>query len=259
MQHQHYDLKYLEAGRVVEVALEGLANVRLMDHASYQEYKADRRYSFVGGLVSSPTYRLTIPADGHWHVVLDLGGQPGRLKSGVRVLQKQPEFVKKSTLVAAPSLYLGRKGEPRESDVFIVHVPEDKPLVRSFAFALRKKGLKVSYDDFELLPEDNLYQKVNAGMDSCNLGIAVVSRSFVKQGWIEGGVARMSVKSFSGKQVLLPLWHDILRDEALEFCSGIACLESHNTAVNTLDEIAEDVAVFVQALGSAGKKEAAFF
>ena len=245
MHHQHYDLNHVEAGRVVEVALEGAANVRIMDHASYQDFKAGRRYGFLGGFVSASPYRVPIPSGGHWHVVLDLGGQPGRLRSGVRVLAGQFAPVRTSTLMAVPSLYLGRRGDSKAQDVFIVHAPEDKAVVRTFAFALRKKGLKVAYDDFELNSGDNLHQKVNGGLDDSNFGIVVISRSFVKQKWVEGGIAQLAVKTFSGKQVLLPLWHDIMRGEALEFCPGIADLESRNTAVSTFDEIAEDVARFV--------------
>lgn len=245
MHHQHYDLNQVEAGRVVEVALDGAANVRLMDHASYQDFKAGRKHGFIGGFVTAPTYRVPIPMGGHWHVVLDLGGQPGRLRSGVRVLPGQLAPVRASTLAAVPSLYLGRRGDSKARDVFIVHAPEDKGMVRSFAFALRKKALRVAYDEFEVNAGDNLSQKVYGGMESSSCGIVVVSRSFVKQGLVEGGIAQLAVKTFSGKQMLLPLWHDIMREEALEFCACIADLESRNTAVNTFEEIAEDVAKLV--------------
>lgn len=247
MHHQHYDLNHVEAGRVVEVALDGAANVRIMNHASYQDFKAGRRYGFLGGFVSTSPYRIPIPACGHWHVVLDFGGQPGKLRSGVRILPGQVAPARVSSLMSVPSLFLGRRGDSRAQDVFILHAPDDKAVVRSFGFALRKKGLKVAYDEYELNTGDNLHKKVNIGMESSNCGIVVISRSFVKQGWVEGGIAQLAVKSFSGKQVLLPLWHDIIREEVLEFCTSIAGLESRNTAVNTFDEIAEDVAGFVLA------------
>ncbi len=246
MHHQHYDLNHVEAGRVVEVALDGAANVRIMDHASYLDFKAGRRHGFLGGFVSESPFRVPLPAGGHWHVVLDLGGQPGRLRSGVRVLPGQLAPVRTTTLMSVPSLYLGRRGDGKAQDVFIVHVQEDKAVVRAFAFALRKKGLKVAYDEFELSPGDNLHQKVNGGIDSCNFGIVIISRSFVKQGWVEGGIAQLAVKSFSGKQVLLPLWHDIMRGEALEFCAAMTELESRNTAVSTNDDIAEEIAAFLR-------------
>lgn len=242
LQHQHYDLNHIEAGRIVEVALDGAANVRIMDHASYQDFKAGRKHGFIGGYVKESPYRAAIPTGGHWHVVLDLGGQAGRLRSGVRVLQGQLAPVRTTSLAVVPSLYIGKRGDARAQDVFIVHVAEDKAVVRTFAFALRKKGLRVSYDDFELDPEDSVYQKVNTGMENSCFGVVVVSRSLVKQGWVEGGIAQMAVKTFSGKQVLLPLWHDIMREEVLEFCADIANLESRNTAVNTFEEIAEDIA-----------------
>ena len=86
LQHQHYDLGHMEAGRVVEVILGSAANVRIMDHASYQEYRAGRRHMYIGGLVTVSPYRTVIPQRGHWHVVLDLDGRPGVIRSSVRVL-----------------------------------------------------------------------------------------------------------------------------------------------------------------------------
>ena len=242
MQHQHYDLNHVEAGKVVEVALDGAANVRIMNHTSFQDFRAGRKHGFIGGYVTPPLYRATIPAGGHWHVILDLGGQSGKLRSGVRVLPGNLPPVRSLTLAAIPSLYLGRRGEKREQDVFIAHVAEDKTVVRSFAFALRKKGLRVSYEGAELQAGDNLFQKLNREIDKSFCGIVLISRSFVKQGWVEGGISELTVKTFTGKQALLPVWHDIMREEVIQFCTGMADLVSRNTAVNTFDEIAEDVA-----------------
>jgi hypothetical protein len=257
LQHQHYDLSHVEAGRIVEVILEDAANVRIMNHASYQEYKAGRRHVFIGGFVTSSPFRASIPEGGHWHVVLDLGGHPGRIRSSVRVLpgtlsqtspQTPPEQEPKkvSPLAAVPSLVLGRRGEYRPNDVFILHVPDDKAVVRSFAFALRKKGLRVAYDDFELTAGDNAHKKVNSGVGTSNFGVVVISRSLVKQGWVDASVAELTMRPFSGKQMLMPLWHDITRGEALEFCAEIANLMGRHTGVNTYDEIAEDIASLLQ-------------
>ena len=251
MQHQHYDLGHMEAGRVVEVILGSAANVRIMDHASYQEYRAGRRHMYIGGLMTVSPYRAVIPQRGHWHVVLDLDGRPGVIRSSVRVLAgtqlsddvRQPE--RTSALAAAPSLVLGR-GEKRSNDVFILHVPEDKAVVRAFAFALRKKGLKVAYDDFELVKGDSPHKKVNAGMGGSRLGVAVISRPFVMQGWVTGGIGDLAVRPLSGKQSLMPLWHDITRNEVLEFCADIADLVGCHTGISTYDEIAEDIAALLE-------------
>jgi hypothetical protein len=261
LQHQHYDLEHVEAGRVVEVALDGAANVRIMNHASYQEYRVGRRHVFLGGFVTTSPYRAAIPEEGHWHVVLDLGGQPGRIRSGVRVLPRSqpsapgvprdttppaPAPARASSLGDVPSLVLSRRGESRPQDVFILYVPEDRAVVRAFAFALRKQGLRVAYDEYALNPGGNVHRKVSDGLRDSSFGVAVVSRALVKQGWA-AGLAGLAVKPFSGKQVLLLLWHDIMRTEALEFCADIAGLKARHTAVSTFDELAEDIAALLQA------------
>jgi hypothetical protein len=251
LQHQHYDLGQVEAGRVVEVILGGAANVRIMDHSSYQEYRAERRHMFVGGFVTASSYRAAIPERGHWHVVLDLGGRSGHIRSTVRVLpgtltvEDDDPPLRSSALASAPSLVLAR-GEKRPHDVFILHVPEDKAVVRAFAFALRKKGLKVTYDDYELAPGDSAHKKVNAGMGGSHFGVAVISRPFIMQGWVTGGVGDLAVRPLTGKQALMPLWHDITRGETLEFCPDIAGLVACHTGVSTYDEIADDIVALLK-------------
>lgn len=243
MQHQHYDLKHIDAGRVVEVALGSAANVRIMDHASYQDFIAGNRCRFIGGHVTSSPFRATIPTTDHWHVIVDLGGEAGVLKSGVRVLPGYLPPPSAKPLLLVPSLNLGRQN--KEQDVFILHVAEDKAMVRFFAFALRKTGLKVAYDEYELHADDDLYSKAKAGINDSSCGIVIMSRSLIKQGWVEAGIGDLAVKAFSGKQVLLPVWHDITRNEVIEFCPGMANLAACNTAVSTLEEIADDIAGLV--------------
>lgn len=81
--------KEIDAGPddVVEVAVDGQANVMLLDTPNYEKYRRGEAFRYHVGLATSSPMRLTPPRQGRWHVVVDLGGYPGRVRAEVRVLQ----------------------------------------------------------------------------------------------------------------------------------------------------------------------------
>lgn len=87
MDFTDYDLGWLRAGVGVEVILSGTeANVRLVDSANFSSYRSGLSHRYWGGHYSRSPIYLTVPHDGHWHVVIDLGGYGGSVRSSVRVL-----------------------------------------------------------------------------------------------------------------------------------------------------------------------------
>jgi Domain of unknown function (DUF1883) len=70
----------------VEVTLANAANVRLLDSLNFNSYRQGNQYRFYGGYVTRSPYRVRVPNAGHWHLVLDLGGYAGQIRSSVRVL-----------------------------------------------------------------------------------------------------------------------------------------------------------------------------
>lgn len=86
MDFVHYDLNQLRGSEVVEVTLDSAANVRLLDSLNFRGYREGRQYTFYGGYVAQSPYRIQVPRSGVWHLVIDLGGYSGQVRSGVRVL-----------------------------------------------------------------------------------------------------------------------------------------------------------------------------
>lgn len=71
-----------------------------------------------------------------------------------------------------------------EYDVFICHASEDKePFVRKLAEKLSNKGLKVWYDEFELLLGDSLISKIDFGLNKSRYGVVVLSKHFFRKSW----------------------------------------------------------------------------
>lgn len=86
MKFGHTDLGQVRRGTVVEVELSARANVLLLDSSNFAHYRNRRRYRYYGGSVNRSPVRLTVPFNGHWHVVVDLGGYAGRANFTVSVL-----------------------------------------------------------------------------------------------------------------------------------------------------------------------------
>lgn len=87
MKFTHYDLNFLQKGKVVEITLKGnAANVLLLDSINFSHYKNGRQYKYFGSHMTTSTSKRPIPNSGHWHVVIDLGGYAGSVESSVQVL-----------------------------------------------------------------------------------------------------------------------------------------------------------------------------
>lgn len=250
MQFQKYDLGQVHSGSIVEVTLGYAANVRVMTSSNFSNFKRGKKHSFIGGYVKRSPFKAIIPNSGHWYVVVDLGGRTGKVSSSVRVLPGKLPVAKQQSLSSVPSLNLGRDTTPesykpsdREYDVFISHASEDKDeFVRPLAEALVSKGLRVWYDEFELKIGDSLRRKIDAGLARSNFGIVVISRHFIKKGWTNYELDGLITRNVSGEQILLPIWHEITKQEVIDYSPSLADKVARNTAVNTVDEMAVEIA-----------------
>lgn len=74
MQSRVFDLGTLRKNAVVTVLLRASANVRLMTKANYRAYERRQFYKMLGGVAITPMFKLTIPSNGHWVVVVDVDG-----------------------------------------------------------------------------------------------------------------------------------------------------------------------------------------
>lgn len=250
MRFVRHDLGQRQAGEIVEVSLSGnAANVRLLDSSNFQSFQAGRQHRFYGGLVKKSPVRLQIPHSGRWYVTVDLQGLGGSVRSSVRVLPRAlPEF-RQAPLSSIPSLLreappvTDSKDDNRTFDVFISHASEDKVgVVDSLAEALRDMGLSVWYDDFELKIGDSLRRKIDHGLRRSRFGIVVLSRAFFKKGWTNYELDGLVTRAVTGEQILLPIWHDISKQEVIDYSPSLADKVARSTATHTVEEIAREIA-----------------
>lgn len=252
MQFIHNDLGQRQRGEIVEITLTSGANVRLMDSSNFSNYKNGRRHQYIGGLAKQSPVRLQIPNSGHWHVAIDMQGLRGNTRASVRVVPSALPEIREAPLSSIPSLVRGNPppsvevgGEPY--DVFISHASEDKEaIVRSLANSLTAHGLRVWYDEFTLRIGDSLRQKIDRGLATSRVGLVVLSPSFIAKGWTNYELDGIVTRTVSGEQILLPIWHNITKQEVVDFSLSLADKVARSTATHTVDEIAKEIADLLQ-------------
>jgi hypothetical protein len=132
--------------------------------------------------------------------------------------------------------------ENKSFDFFISHASEDKEsFVRPLADSLIRNGIKVWYDEFQLQIGDSLRKKIDEGLKYSKYGIVVLSRDFFNKNWPEYELNGLVAKEMNGIKVILPIWHNVTRDEVLSFSPTLADKIALNTAIYTIDEIVNDL------------------
>ena len=218
-----------------------------MDSSNYSNYKNGRRHRYYGGYVKRSPYKITVPNSAHWYVTIDLGGYAGTVRHSVRVLSGAlPVARERLPLAEEPNLYVETVESDKEYDVFISHASEDKEdVVRPLAKSLKEKGISVWYDEFELKIGDSLRRKIDQGLSKSRFGIVVISRAFIKKGWTNYELDGLMTKAISGEQILLPIWHDITKQEVIDYSPSLADKVARNTSQETVEEIAEEIAEMI--------------
>ena len=187
---------------------------------------------------------------------MDLGGHAGKVSASINLLPGLLKPIKQPSLKDISSLYLGNYQESAPEnensikgyDVFISHASEDKESVaRPLANALVKLGISVWYDEFELKIGDSLRRKIDNGLAHSNFGIVVISKNFINKGWTNYELDGLITRSLTGEQQLLPIWHEITKQEVIDYSPSLADKVARNTATNTIEEIAEEIAELITA------------
>jgi hypothetical protein len=253
----HSDLGHRKRGDVLEITLSSGANVRLLDSSNLASYRRGQRHRYVGGRATKSPVRLGIPRTGHWHAVVDRQGlRPGNVRAGFRVINADarrplpPIRANRSPIADIAENFAASAAtdelDERSFDVFISHATEDKDdLVRPLALALRERGLRVWYDEFEMRIGDSLRRKIDSGIAGSRFGLVVFSPAFFAKQWTQHELDGLVTLSVSGQQVLLPIWHNISKDAVMRQSPSLADKVALRTADYSVEEIAEQIAAVI--------------
>ena len=69
-----------------------------------------------------------------------------------------------------------------------------------------------------------------------------MSRSFFAKGWPQYELDGIVSRAVSGQRTLLPIWHEITKDEVMAQSPSLVDKIARSTAQFTIDEIAREIA-----------------
>ena len=126
-------------------------------------------------------------------------------------------------------------------DVFISHAWEDKEdIARPLAEALRRKGLRVWYDEFTLTLGDSLRRSIDRGLGQSRYGVVILSRHFFAKEWPQKELDGLAAREVGSGKVILPVWHNVIWEDVRRFSPTLADKLAVSTAKG-LDAVVEEI------------------
>jgi hypothetical protein len=108
-------------------------------------------------------------------------------------------------------------------DVFISHAWEDKEdIARPLAESLRRKGLRVWYDEFTLTLGDSLRRSIDRGLAQSRYGVVILSPHFFAKEWPQKELDGLAAREVPGEKVILPVWHNTTAEQIREYSPTLA-------------------------------------
>ncbi|MEV6927992.1 toll/interleukin-1 receptor domain-containing protein [Dactylosporangium sp. NPDC051485] len=130
--------------------------------------------------------------------------------------------------------------------VFISHATEDKDrVVRPLAEALRRRGLRVWYDEFEMRLGDSLRERIDEGIARSTFGVVVLSPAFIAKHWTKYELNGLVSRFVYGQQTILPVWHDMTVEDVMAFSPSLADRVARSTGTHSVEAIAVEIAGLV--------------
>lgn len=134
-----------------------------------------------------------------------------------------------------------------EYDVFISHATEDK---ESFAdelcCELQKAGIRVWYDTISMSWGDSLRSKIDNGLGKSRFGIVIISKDYINKGWTQYELDGLFQREMTGGKTILPIWHNITKQEVQNFSPTLAGRLALNSSSMTPAEIAEELKKYLK-------------
>lgn len=132
-------------------------------------------------------------------------------------------------------------------DLFISHASEDKEsFVKPLAQVLSKLKVNVWYDEFSLRIGDSLFKQIDNGLINSSFGAVVLSKAFMQNSWTDYELKSLISKEIAYGKVILPIWHEISKDELLNFSPFLADKYALNTSGMNVNIIALELCKVVR-------------
>lgn len=82
-----YEKGTFRKGDILSIAIDRKVNIYLMDNINFSRYKNNNSFEYYGGVANNSPYNITVPRNGYWYIVIDLGGGTGILNYSINVYE----------------------------------------------------------------------------------------------------------------------------------------------------------------------------
>ena len=103
-------------------------------------------------------------------------------------------------------------------------------------------GFRIWYDEFELTVGDSLRRSIDKGLVNSRYGIIVLSRAFFEKNWPQYELNGLTAREMEGHKVILPVWHNITKEEILSYSPPLADKVAVVTSGKTIGRVAKALA-----------------
>lgn len=157
-----------------------------------------------------------------------------------QIMQNQKNLEQQQTIRVQP---INEEIETEEEyNFFISHASEDKDEVAEpLAKELEKLGANVWYDKFTLKVGDSLRKSIDSGLANSKYGIVILTSTYFNKFWTEKELNGLFSKYSEGNCKILPIWHNISKEEVSKNSPMLADILSLKTSDYTIKEIAEQL------------------
>jgi hypothetical protein len=131
----------------------------------------------------------------------------------------------------------------KQYDVFISHASEDKDdFVEPLARALQIASINTWYDSDQIGWGQSIRQSIDRGLINSRFCIIVLSPSFLKKYWTNYELNGIFQKdATTDGSVILPIWHNVTRDEIQKKNLTLTDMLAMNTALHSTEDIVESL------------------
>lgn len=256
-----WDLHFLKAGQFVDIDISTAANVKLISYSNFTTYKNGGRYRFHGGFAKNSPYRIEVPHDGKWILVVDLT-EPytsffGYMKvNHIKISTPATTSHTQQEVITLPPNEATAKENTECFDIFLSHATEDKDTIAiPLKDELEKLGLKIwmDVDRSNELSTSGLRREIDSAIYNSNYAVIILSPNYMRKPWTNREFDGITAMEMAKKQTLLCVWHHVTLDAILEYSPPIANKYAHETTTYSIQEIAKAFARII----TASKKDAA--
>jgi hypothetical protein len=158
-------------------------------------------------------------------------------------------FESPSTPLAFGTESLNEAKSETRADIFLSHASEDKDeIARPLKMALEAQGLTVWFDEISIKVGQSIRQEIEKGLTQARFGVVLLSPHFFAKQWTQAELdALFDKKMTTGRDLILPIWHRVTKDEVQAHSPLLSGIKALNTSFMTTDEIAEGIAEVARA------------